>query len=770
MWRAHLLTHALMLTRVRSAMISPAAGRGSWAMASRCVSRGADRELRMAMDVTESGREMRTRFAPSPTGSLHVGGARTALFSWLKAKQEGGKFIIRVEDTDTARSTRESEASVLQDLKWLGLDWDEGPIVEGDKGPYRQSERMEQGIYQELAVQLMAGGHAYHCFCSQEELDAKRAAAEAAGENPQYDGMWRDADPAEVQRRLDAGEPYAVRFRCEDGAKVAIEDAVRGSVEWDVAATVGDFILLRSSGMPVYNFCVAVDDALMDVSTVVRAEEHLTNTVRQVLILEALGYQVPRYAHLSLVLGEDRSKLSKRHGATSVDQFRKEGFLPEAMINYLCLLGWNDATDQDIYTRDELIKAFSLSRVTKSPAVFDMKKLRWINGQHLRALPTAQLAGLIDGSFREHGVWAADAADADTAAFSGAAASMVADKVELVNDATTIVRNTLDYPLLQTLADSPQLASGLAEVAATIVATHRNGELPDVASADFAAAWKAWTAALGKVLGLKGKALFMPMRVALTGRGAGPDLPAQLQLLSLAEAGGAALLSGDVDVSPMAERMAILEKALGTLPIAEDEAAAPDAAAPDAAAPAKVKGDAAAAAAAAQPDVSKLDLRVGKILSAERHPDAEKLYVETVDLGEESGPRTVVSGLVDFMSAEDLVGRRCVLVCNLKPAKMRGIESAAMVLGASDAERTKVELLVPPEECALGERVCFDGHDGEPLAPKTKKEWGEVAKAWEASQPDFSTTDDRVAQYKSAPFATAHGPCTVATIANGKIK
>ena len=766
MWRARLLTQALMLTRVRSAMLSPTVGRASWGMASRCMSRTADRELRMAMDVAESGREMRTRFAPSPTGSLHVGGARTALFSWLKAKQEGGKFIIRVEDTDTARSTRESEASVLQDLKWLGLDWDEGPIVEGDKGPYRQSERMEQGIYQELAKRLMADGHAYHCFCTQEELDAKRAAAEAAGENPQYDGTWRDADPAEVQRRLDAGEPYAVRFRCKEGAKVAIEDAVRGSVEWDVAATVGDFILLRSSGMPVYNFCVAVDDALMDVSTVVRAEEHLTNTVRQVLILEALGYQVPRYAHLSLVLGEDRSKLSKRHGATSVDQFRKEGFLPEAMINYLCLLGWNDATDQDIYTRDELIKAFSLSRVTKSPAVFDMKKLRWINGQHLRALPTEQLAGLIDGSFREHGVWAADAPDAATAAFSGKAAAMVADKVELVNDAETIVRNVLDYPLQQTLADSPHLASGLAEVAATIVATHRNGELPDVASADFAATWKAWTAALGKVLGLKGKALFMPMRVALTGRGAGPDLPAQLQLLSLAEDGGAKLLAGDVAVAPMAERMAILEKALGTLPIAEDEAAAAPAAAP--AAPAKAKAD--AAAAAPQPDVSKLDLRVGKILSAERHPDAEKLYVEKVDLGEESGPRTVVSGLVDFMSAEDLVGRRCVLVCNLKPAKMRGIESAAMVLGASDADRTKVELLTPPEECALGERISFDGHHGEPLAPKTKKEWGEVAKAWEASQPDFSTSEDCVALYKSAPFATAHGPCTVETIANGKIK
>lgn len=306
---------------------------------------------------------MRTRFAPSPTGSLHVGGARTALFSWLQARQTSGDFLVRVEDTDTARSTRESENSVLADLEWLGLTWDEGPVVGGDKGPYRQSERMESGVYQELAQKLLESGDAYPCFCTAAELDAKRLEAEAKGENPQYDGTWRDADPAEVAKRMEAGEPYTVRFKVPRGKKVTIQDKVRGEVyasadrlppartractclgsrcgalpipllssppasshhlpalpiasqiSWDVQATVGDFILLRSGGMPVYNFCVAVDDAQMEVSDVIRAEEHLTNTVRQVLILEALGYTVPRYAHLSLVLGEDRSKLSKRHG------------------------------------------------------------------------------------------------------------------------------------------------------------------------------------------------------------------------------------------------------------------------------------------------------------------------------------------------------------------------------------------------------------------------------------------------------------------------
>jgi len=522
----------------------------------------------MAIEAKDlkSDREMRTRFAPSPTGSLHVGGARTALFSWLKAKQEGGKFIIRVEDTDTARSTRESEESVLRDLQWLGLEWDEGPVVGGDKGPYRQSERMESGMYQELAQTLMDSGHAYPCFCTAEELEEKRKAAEAAGENPQYDGTWRDADPDEVKRRMDAGEPYTVRFRCPDGARVAIEDAVRGPVSWDVAATVGDFILLRSGGMPVYNFCVAVDDALMNVSTVVRAEEHLTNTVRQVLILKALGYAVPRYAHLSLVLGEDRSKLSKRHGATSVDQFRKEGFLPDAMLNYLCLLGWNDGTDQDIYTREELIEAFSLSRVTKSPAVFDMKKLRWVNGQHLRALPKEELQAKIAEQFREAGLVGAEVPAPSAAAFSGAVAGMVADKVELINDAEVLVRAALEYPVRETLEAKPELAEGLAEVAATIIATHRQGQLPDFTSDDLSKDWKAWSKAVGKVLGRKGKSLFMPLRVALTGRGSGPDIPAQLQVLAMAPgvATGCSLVG-------LEERMHELESILGTLPVADKE-------------------------------------------------------------------------------------------------------------------------------------------------------------------------------------------------------
>jgi len=517
----------------------------------RHASRGAVRvaEQRVCMST-------RTRFAPSPTGSLHVGGARTALFSWLKAQKETGKFLVRVEDTDTARSTRESEKEVLADLEWLGLKWDEGPEVGGDKGPYRQSERMEEGRYQELAKKLMESGDAYPCFCTQEELEQKRAIAEAAGENPQYDGTWRDADPEEVKKRMDAGDPFTVRFKVPRGKVVTIQDSVRGEVSWDVQATVGDFILLRSGGMPVYNFCVAVDDALMDVSDVIRAEEHLTNTVRQVLILEALGYKVPKYAHLALVLGEDRSKLSKRHGATSVNQFRLEGFLPEAMINYLCLLGWNDGTDQEIYTIPELIEAFSLDRVTKSPAVFDMKKLRWINGQHLRALPQETLAGLIGEQLIESGALSAEAP-----AFTTAAASMVSEKVELVNDAEGLIRESLLYPLDETLKSdaAAKFLDGVAPVGQALVDAFKAGELPDPASEGFDAAWKSWVKDAGKALGRKGKDLFMPLRIVTTGRMAGPDIPAQLKLLSLA---------GDVPLESMslADRMGVLEKALAELP------------------------------------------------------------------------------------------------------------------------------------------------------------------------------------------------------------
>jgi len=675
-----------------------------------------------------------------------VGGARTALFSWLQARQSEGDFVIRVEDTDTARSTRESEESVLADLRWLGLTWDEGPVVGGDKGPYRQSERMQSGVYQELAQRLMETGTAYPCFCTAEELEKKRLEAEAKGENPQYDGTWRDADPEEVKRRMDAGEPYTVRFKVPRGKVVKIQDGVRGEVSWDVAATVGDFILLRSGGMPVYNFCVAVDDAQMEVSDVIRAEEHLTNTVRQVLILEALGYQVPRYAHLSLVLGEDRSKLSKRHGATSVNQFRLEGYLPEAMINYLCLLGWNDSTDQEIYTVEELIKAFSLNRVTKSPAVFDMKKLRWINGQHLRALPVERLEGLIQEQLSSSGLLAVEADAGKMDAFVSAAAIMVKEKVELVNDAEPLVREALLYPLDETLetdAAAP-FTEGFAAVANAVVKAHEAGELPAIDADDFETSWKAWVKALGKDLGRKGKDLFMPLRMVMTGRMAGPDLPAQLKLLGLAAG------SVQVDMVPFADRMATLAAKAATIEVAP----APEAAPPPP--PAASDGPS---------PFELMDIRVGKIIEAWPHPDSDKLWCEKIDVGEEE-PRQIASGLRAYYSTvEEMTDRKVLVVCNLKPAKLAGFASAGMVLCASSADRSTVAFVEPPEDAQPGERVLCEGAQPvDPAKPNAVKK----KKLMEATAEELRAIET-VASYRGVPLVTAAGKCVSPSVSEGSI-
>lgn len=503
----------------------------------------------------------RVRFAPSPTGTLHVGGARTALYNWLLARKTHGDFLLRVEDTDRVRSTPESEQAVLADLSWLGLHWDEGPNVGGDHGPYRQSERAD--VYQRFANQLVENGKAYPCFCTEDELERKRVQAEREGLPPQYDGTWRDADPEEVKRRIDAGQPYTVRFKVPPGSRVVIDDAVRGKVAWDADATVGDFILLRSSGVPVYNFCVAVDDALMGVSTVIRAEEHLTNTLRQVLILRALGFQTPQYAHCSLILGADRSKLSKRHGATSVTQFREEGYLPVAMINYLATLGWNDGTEKEIYTVEELIHAFEINRITKSPAMFDGDKLRYINGQHLRALPTEQLEQLVVAEWKRSGVFANSIQPGTP--LSTAAVALVRGSLELVNDANTEMTAVFSYPLEKTLtsgeADELLEDGGFKELADIVLRDFDAGDMPIGADAEeHIAKWKKWVKAHGKACGRKGKRLYHPLRLALTGKMSGPDVGQILEVLYLTEKENAA-----PDFVPLAERIEQLRSKVAAL-------------------------------------------------------------------------------------------------------------------------------------------------------------------------------------------------------------
>ncbi|MGE3842263.1 MAG: glutamate--tRNA ligase, partial [Vicinamibacterales bacterium] len=336
---------------------------------------------------------MRLRFAPSPTGHLHVGNARTALFNWLLARRHNGTFILRIEDTDAERSTTASERSIVEDLEWLGLQWDEGPDVGGALGPYRQSERGE--IYRAHADRLLGGGQAYRCFCSPDQIEADRLAARARGEQPRYSGRCRRLDPEEVRRRLADGERAAIRFAVQEGPDVRFSDSVRGDVQF-ARAVIGDPVIVRSDGSPAYNFAVVVDDALMAVTDVIRGEDHISNTPRQLLLYEALGYPSPRFAHLSLVLGPDQAPLSKRHGATSVAEFRSLGILPEALVNYLALLGWSPGDNLEILPRDEMVRRFAIEDVGKTAGVFDPDKLAWMNRHYIREASPSRVASLLE--------------------------------------------------------------------------------------------------------------------------------------------------------------------------------------------------------------------------------------------------------------------------------------------------------------------------------------------------------------------------------------
>jgi glutamyl-tRNA synthetase len=467
---------------------------------------------------------VRVRFAPSPTGNLHVGGARTALFNWLYARNLGGKLILRVEDTDQARSTRESEDAMVRDLKWLGLDWDEGPDCGGPYGPYRQSER--QAIYKQLAMQLVEEGHAYPCFCTDKELTMMKEEQEAKKLPPKYTGKWATASEEEVDAEMAKGTPFVYRFRVPEGERIEIDDMIRGKVGWDTD-TLGDFVLLRSNGLPVYNFCVAVDDATMGITHVLRAEEHLPNTLRQALVYDALKFPRPKFGHMSLILAPDRSKLSKRHGATSVGQFKDQGYLNKTMINYLSLLGWNDGTEQEIYETEELVKVFSTDRINKSPAVFDVVKLNWMNGQHIRLLPEEEQVAMIGAVLVNEGL--AASADSD---FVKKAVKLCANGIELVEDAAKEVRDILAYDLAGNVSDEKMkkvLEDDFGEIADAVIAGFESGEL---AAAIEANDFKKFVNGIGKTLDRKGKRLFMPVRIALTGRMQGPDVGEVLDLLS----------------------------------------------------------------------------------------------------------------------------------------------------------------------------------------------------------------------------------------------
>lgn len=501
--------------------------------------------------VTKYG-SVRVRFAPSPTGNLHVGGARTALFNYLFARSTGGKFILRIEDTDLERSTKESEEVVLRDLAWLGLSWDEGPDKGGSFGPYRQSERTT--LYKEYAEKLLNSGHAYRCFCSNEELDKMREEAKLKQLPPVYTGKWVSATDAEIQEELLKGTPFTYRFRVPKEGTLKINDLIRGEVSWGLD-TLGDFVIMRSNGQPVYNFCVAVDDASMGISHVIRAEEHLPNTLRQALIYKALGFSMPSFAHVSLILAPDRSKLSKRHGATSVGQFREIGFLPEAMVNYLALLGWNDGTEEEYFTMEQLFNKFSIDRITKSAAIFDIVKLRWMNGQHLRALPADKLTKMLGEHWKDNGILSESEGP-----FVNELAELLKDGIDLVSDSAQALENLLSYPLKSTLA-SPEgksvLNDNLSEVVEALLSAYDNGELQNALD-NGSSGWQKWVKSFGKALKRKGKGLFMPLRVLLTGKFHGPDMGTTILLLH--KAGNSAIITSRANFMTLEERIHVLRE------------------------------------------------------------------------------------------------------------------------------------------------------------------------------------------------------------------
>lgn len=332
--------------------------------------------------------QVRVRFAPSPTGYLHVGGARTALFNYLYAKQNQGVFVLRIEDTDLVRSTDASTQAILDAMKYLGLDWDEGPEKGGDYGPYFQSQRLE--LYQQYADKLLASGRAYQCFCTPEELDQIRQEAVEQKRDPKYDGRCRNLTEAQRQELIRQGRKPVVRFKADYDGTTLVDDLIRGKVTFD-NNQLDDFVIIKSDGMPTYNFAVVIDDALMAITHVIRGEDHLSNTPKQIQIYEALGFSVPQFAHIPMILGPDRTRLSKRHGATSVGQFQEEGYLAEAMVNYLALLGWSFDDSQTLFSKNELIEKFTLAKVSKNPAVFDLAKLQWMNGVYIRELSLDEL-------------------------------------------------------------------------------------------------------------------------------------------------------------------------------------------------------------------------------------------------------------------------------------------------------------------------------------------------------------------------------------------
>lgn len=464
---------------------------------------------------------VRVRFAPSPTGNLHAGNVRTALLNWIFAKQQNGVLILRIEDTDQERHVTGSEKGIATDLNWLGIEWSEGPDVGGEFGPYRQSDRLK--IHEEYAERLLKEGSAYKCYCSEEELQMEREKALANGLPPRYNGKCRDLSAEEEKKKISEEIKPVLRFKVRDG-EVSFVDLIKGEISWKLD-NIGDFVILRSNGMPSYNFAVVIDDALMKISHVIRGEGHVSNTPRQLLIYEALGFKIPKFAHTPTILNKEKKTLSKRYGALSVKHYREEGYIPEALVNYLSLLSWSSESGDDILSRERIVKEFSFSRMSSSSAVFDDDKLLWMNGQYIRALKSEDLLNLSLPILENFG-------------YTTKNLEKTVKILEAVKGNLTKMSDLPQY--VELFYKSEVEPDGAAEKeliekeeSKQVFNKFINGveKYDEISADDFKEIMKQ----VQNDTGIKGKNLWMPVRIALTGQSHGPELPMLIEFFGKEE-------------------------------------------------------------------------------------------------------------------------------------------------------------------------------------------------------------------------------------------
>jgi glutamyl-tRNA synthetase len=467
---------------------------------------------------------VRVRFAPSPTGHLHVGGARTAIYNWAFARRMSGTFILRIDDTDPERSTDENVQAILRGMRWLGLSWDEGPDTGGAHGPYFQTQRMD--TYADALESLKTSGNAYPCFCTAEDLEARRQDSRTAGGFAGYDRRCRSLTREEAAARIAAGAPHVWRLAVPlDREEVAFDDAIRGPLSFPQSA-LDDFVLVRTDGTPTYNYASVVDDALMEITHIIRGDDHLSNTPRQILVFEALGHEVPTFAHLPMIWGADGKRLSKRHGATSVEAFRDEGYLPEALLNYLALLGWSLDGETTIVSAETLASSFSLDRVSGNPAIFDVEKLDWMNGVYIRELTPAQFADRMAPWLIDAGLVTAESLESRRA-WLETLAPLVSERVKRMDEVVPMA----GFLFTDDVTIEPAVAFKAFSPAGAREALVRAGEtlagLADFTAAPIEEALRA----LPEPLGIKAKIIFQAIRVAVTGSTVSPPLFESLELL-----------------------------------------------------------------------------------------------------------------------------------------------------------------------------------------------------------------------------------------------